>query len=564
MFRWGAVALLMAACLGVGRPPLNALTLLVASLSALMLVSAAFLTPVYASQGLYRPLILLFGFLAVSGMNSVQRKQLFVAGLAITLAMAVAGLLQHVAFLLEILDVSRADGLFLTPNSYAAALNLLLLPATALYVIGHRRYIALPFCIFLCFAALVASASRGGLLSFAAGLVFLAAVLVAGKSRDSGVFRRIGLLISGWAVCWLIVRTLPGLAPGTGTPGGVLRDLAHPSATMGRMEIYQVVLELIWQKPLSGWGANTFHALFEASKSDAWGATTFSFVHNDYLQMWLEYGMAGLLVLAAVIAAAFGYVYRTIGSDSQGEGVAAGAALTAVFTHAVVDYPLFLHYSILLVACMLGAIAALRGSTIAQAFVAFTDRASAAFTPVMRVSLALLVLAWFSQPMLAEQASRSSLLALQRSDLSGALYWASVARRLEPKGSDHYWAEGVILREYAIASNDRRYADEADARFAQAAQANPYDVNAYIARARLHRANRALLSKPADPDTILEWTSNALAARPVSPMTRSEQVRSLVAAGRSEEASRILSGMLTIPEQEAAGRNLAAELGIRP
>jgi O-antigen ligase len=528
-----------------------------------MLGSALFLTPVYAPQGLYRPLILLFAFLAVAGMDSAERQRLLVAGLAVTTALAVVGLVQYIAFLLNLHERSRADGFFSTPNSYASALNCFLLPVTALYLRGHWPRAALSIGL-LCFAALVASASRGGLLSFAAGLAFLVVVFFTRSASVGYTTRRVGMLAAGLMLCWFAVRLLPDIVPGTAVLSGAIRDFTQPSATMGRMDIYRVALELIARKPIAGWGANTFHTLFEASKSEVWGPTTFAFVHNDYLQIWLEYGLAGALLLAGIVAISLRYAYRGAGLSRGAEATAAGASLAAAFAHATVDFPLYLQYTLLLVGCMLGAQAAIRGDTLSQGTTRFAERTSAAFTPVLRGALALLALAWLAQPMLAEQASRSSMLALARADVDDAMYWASVARRLEPKGSDHYWAEAVILRERAVAANDRRYADQADSLLAQATNANAYDVNAYIARARLHRNNRTLLSNPANPDTILEWTSKALAARPVSPMTRSEQVRSLVAAGRSEEARRMLSAMLLIPEQESAGRSLAAELGLLP
>ncbi len=323
IFRWGAAALLLAACLGVRRPPLNVLTGLVVALSLLMLGSALFLTPVYAPQGLFRPLILVFAFLAVAGMNSAERERLLVAGLAVTVALALAGLVQYLASLLSLHEPSRSDGLFSTPNSYASALNSFLLPVTALYLGGHRPRATLTISL-LCFAALVASASRGGLLSFAAGLAFLAFISVTKSASDVRTSRRVGMLVAGLMLCWFAVRLLPDIVPGTTVLSGAIRDFAQPSATLGRMDIYRVALELIAQKPIAGWGANTFHTLFEASKSEAWGPTTFAFVHNDYLQTWLEYGLAGALLLAGIVALSLAYTYRCAGLPRGAEATAAG------------------------------------------------------------------------------------------------------------------------------------------------------------------------------------------------------------------------------------------------
>lgn len=108
---------------------------------------------------------------------------------------------------------------------------------------------------------------------------------------------------------------------------------------------------LSWSKPLaeryalSGSGIGSFATLFTANEQLAWVKPTFvNAAHNDYLQLVIEAGVPGVLVLALLIVS----VLRCVGTcwsmsrrDPHRMEMIAGFAVLALFAlHSGFDYPL--------------------------------------------------------------------------------------------------------------------------------------------------------------------------------------------------------------------------------
>jgi hypothetical protein len=265
---------------------------------------------------------------------------------------------------------------------------------------------------------------------------------------------------------------------------------------------------------------------------------TILFAHSDYLQIWLEYGLGGLLLLLGLAAAALLGARSAFRRGLDPLALACGAGLASCFAHAVVDFPLHVPFILCVTGAMLGALArAAREGSGAPAL----DRAQSA-SPGMpvRVAVAFFAIALLAQPMLAQMASRYALAAMAGGDVEGGLYWQSVARRLEPRNSTHYWAESVIWRELAKESGDRNQWARADRLLAEGIRANPpYAFNIVLDRARMHRVYADVLDGPATPQQILAWVEGAVAKSPTSIAGQVELARALAFAGRDEEARRV-------------------------
>src|SRR5260221_1265950 len=95
-FWWGGIALLLFAfrAAPASRLPVNALTIGLALLCAWLFVSAAFLTPHYSANGIYRPLALFSGFAAAAVLGEEALKQLFRAATGLLSPLVLIGLLQ--------------------------------------------------------------------------------------------------------------------------------------------------------------------------------------------------------------------------------------------------------------------------------------------------------------------------------------------------------------------------------------------------------------------------------------------------------------------------------------
>jgi O-antigen ligase len=97
-----------------------------------------------------------------------------------------------------------------------------------------------------------------------------------------------------------------------------------------RVVFAQNTFELIQQKPLLGYGTSSFKSVYSshvATKYQDWRGAPTSDPHNQYLFIWLENGLVGLLLFLA-------YIYTAIrqGASQQPYGAIAASVLIAIAT----------------------------------------------------------------------------------------------------------------------------------------------------------------------------------------------------------------------------------------
>lgn len=538
----------------------------------------AFVTPSYSADIFYRPLILLGGFSVGAVLGRETGTRLFRAGSELLALLALIGLLQFfVGFWHLSYNPLRAAATFITPNTFATAINLFLLPLIALAAVGRTDWRAFALMLWL-FAGLLSTESRGGWFAFVAGLGFIAIYIDLPRAREAWEpCKRVlaGLL---WVIIvfWLATRLEPAatLAALVGTDtnaSGIATDTFGATVlsrgTSFRAEIYLAALDLIVANPVVGYGANMFRILFEARKPPEMDiGMTFPFVHNDYLQIWLEFGLPGLILLGATIAAALALIARARREDRHDPlPLACGAAATGMFTHAIVDFPLYIPFLLMTLGLWLGALAAHGGCSerLAPLIVRATDRVRLLCTPLITGALVVAALGWLAQPVLAEITAQRALSDLTAGRVDGALYWQSVARRLEPRNAAHYWAEGVIWRDQAIETNDKSLAARADRLFADGMRSDPYQIANFLERARLHRTHAELFDRPAGAQEMLAWTGEALRLRPYSLVAQAEHARALSYAGHGADAQRIVRAMVERHPEADMARGLSIEFGLQ-
>lgn len=95
-----------------------------------------------------------------------------------------------------------------------------------------------------------------------------------------------------------------------------------------RVIFAQNTLELIQQKPLFGYGTSSFKTVYSAhvaAKYQDWRGAPASDPHNQYLFVWLENGLVGLLIFLA-------YIYTAVrqGAGQQPYGAIAASVLVAI------------------------------------------------------------------------------------------------------------------------------------------------------------------------------------------------------------------------------------------
>jgi len=566
-YQWAGVALLALACAPWRSLPANLLGLVTVSYCSWQLANAVFVSPVYAGEGIYQPLMLLGAFVAFAMVDRNRVVELFGAGVALLSALVLLGLMQYFfgiwQFDLAVWHLAdnplRPAATFVTPNSFATAINMFLVPLAGLYIVrGSRRSLAI---VLWLFAGLVATQSRGGMLAFLAGLAYVAVCLGLPALREGR--RRILLVLAGWIAVWIVVVGAGTLAVPVVPGGATLASASAPwmdRGTAERPELYMATLKLIREHPLAGAGANMFFPLFEAVKPASLQDSEYFYAHNDYLQVWLEFGAPGIALLLLLVIASLVIALRAHRrSPGNSTPFVCGAALATCFAHALVDFPLYIPFILMLSGAYLGALAAHSGGRLPAPAARFVDRALDVVSPPIRWALMLAVLTWLAQPMLAEMAVLRSIVLLARGEAGDGIYWQSVARRLEPRHPAHYWAEATIWREQAILTKNSLLAAQADALFTEGMQVNRYDVANLLGRINLHRRHSDLLTHAAPPAEILAWAERAAALRPQSLIVQAELARTLAYAGKPDLARAKARGLVEQYPNSKFARRLAAE-----
>jgi len=266
---------------------------------------------------------------------------LFGAVVGITSCLMVYALVQFLAW------GEDAHATFLNRNSFAALLNLVSLPLAAALLappdkLDARRWLQTggrwAGWAFVLTAMLIVALtkSRGAILSLVLGLTLLCVVV----GRAHG-WRRVAVLLGVFGAA-LIAANLQW-------HGIVLERLAgldNPAnAGATRFVIWKPAWDLLLQHPLRGIGLGTFWLAFPPFRSV--GDTSAGFyVHNDYLQLWIETGLPGLLLWLGVLAAATQQFVRLLRAqvEPRDRVLATGAfgGLLAVGVHSLFTFNLYL------------------------------------------------------------------------------------------------------------------------------------------------------------------------------------------------------------------------------
>ncbi|MEK7360212.1 MAG: O-antigen ligase family protein, partial [Planctomycetota bacterium] len=348
--------------------PITLLSLSVIFFSLYFLGHMLFLNPRYHSARIYYPFYILLPFIVFSCLEKETIKRIFKYGVFILLLLSFWGLLQHFTGLGVIVSMGgRANAIFYTPNTFAAAINLFLLPLIALYVYPVRKK-ALPelsngvngrgtkkilICGLILYSALLAANSRGGYLALTTGFLFLICFL---RWQILKEYRhRLLILAAGFAAVTLIFKLLGIMGLSIWDTKRVFDAVEHGETN--RLVLYSIALKLIKENPWWGFGFFNFSSLFAIHKIPPFLDSTTNFVHNDYLQFWLENGLLGLLSLLAVITSFYFSVLKKRNEILKQQPpvlIMVGAAVTSIFAHAVVDFPLYIPALLVVLGAFLG------------------------------------------------------------------------------------------------------------------------------------------------------------------------------------------------------------------
>lgn len=202
----------------------------------------------------------------------------------------------------------RASSIFLNPNSFAALLNLITLAGIALLFINflqgvsRKRLALIILGIFIMAYAIGLTQSRGAVIS-----LFLALTVLFFSSRASVPVK--------FSLAVLALVALAILMSDLHASSGIvdrLQALNDPySAGASRFYIWESSWEMIKATPWLGVGAGMFWLVYPQYRSPLDLSAGF-YVHNDYLQVWIENGLPALILLCMLLITVLVYYLRSI------------------------------------------------------------------------------------------------------------------------------------------------------------------------------------------------------------------------------------------------------------
>jgi O-antigen ligase len=224
----------------------------------------------------------------------------------------------------------RVNSLFFDPSIYGRFLMLVMIAVTTAVLWGRRREAQIGAAVLAwLLAGLVTSFSQSSIVALLLGLLVLAAW------RWS--VRGTALVAAGLLLLAVAVLLLAPEGAHFGLNG---KKGSAENATSGRTALVEGGLELFANRPLQGYGSGSFEREYKlhrtGSQATAQNATSAS--HTIPVTIAAEQGLPGLLVYAALLAAAFLVLFRGAGRSPPRIAVAAAFAALVLHTWTYADF----------------------------------------------------------------------------------------------------------------------------------------------------------------------------------------------------------------------------------
>ena len=388
-----------------------------------------------------------------------RRQRYFYAAVNYLLLMVFLGTGSRGAYLVFPLIV----GLYwvLTPRGYRFNTLAHLVVSAAAALTGNIRFI--PLAVAKAYGPAWSWFALGLLVALAGQLLIQVAAfsLRTPRVRAAAGVATLIILLGGGA--FFVQHQLAAVPARGGQPAGILTRILPPQVTArlqdisletrsGRERLIWTgdALQMVRERPLLGFGGGGWEAAYRQYQSYFYNSTQ---VHNDYAQVAVETGLAGIAVLGAIwvlfLLRSFSN-YRAFQGSERLQALAIGVAALNLGLHAAVDFDLALGaVSMMLWACfgLARNQESIRlGPEATLATAVFKSKQAAWITAA---ALAALVVSLFSISYLAGVASaRQAAAALQRNDLRATASYLEEAGRYDPfTASYNSDLAGIYLRD---------------------------------------------------------------------------------------------------------------------
>lgn len=239
----------------------------------------------------------------------------------------------------------HAQSTFLTRNSHAGLMCLLAIPASSYFLMAHgidRRSVwitrILGPVLFALYFSLALTGSRGASLGLLMGLIL---VVVLAYRRIPRL--RLIIFLTIVLMAFIVANFL--LKGEVASRLGTLANLGNADA--GRFLIWERAWQMLMDAPWWGVGLGTYWLHWPPYRDPLDSSAGF-YVHNDYLQIWIETGLPGLLLLLAAYVAVLITFIRLLRHCKMDTAVTLESAglfggLLAVAAHTFFDFDLYIH-----------------------------------------------------------------------------------------------------------------------------------------------------------------------------------------------------------------------------
>jgi len=249
------------------------------------------------------------------------------------------------------LNQSTAFGPFINRHHFAGYMELTISLPLGLLLAGaidkEKRLLYL-FLAGMMGVALVMTASRGGIISLVAEIVFL--VIVTAVWRKHSERRRVGSsrLKSLATRVALAGALIVGLFMGVVLLGGefslnrFIDSVNTDDPTTGRAHFWSVTLDIIKANPIAGTGLGAYGVIYTRYDSRN-GLYRLEQAHNDYLQVFSDAGVVGGVLAFSFVVLLFYRGFRRAKSRDdfrRGVAIAALGGCFAVLVHSFFDFTL--------------------------------------------------------------------------------------------------------------------------------------------------------------------------------------------------------------------------------
>ncbi len=320
--------------------PLLAFWLVAALQLAVGITVVPFLTRIELLK--YSALLALFFLFVQTYRTRTQWRNYVWFLLILGFAVSLFGILQHFTFNGKLYWVRELQyggipfGPYVNRNHFAGLMELLIPPGLAIQILGAERRDQLPLVglfTLLPIGALFLSASRGGIISFAAEMAFLAILIVA-RRREKKVFVAAALVVT---LATILVSWL-------GIGAALDRFAAYKKLETSegrRVEMLHDSLRIFRDHRVLGTGLGTLQEVFPLYESYYDGLIV-NHSHNDYAEALAETGAVGGLCGLIFLVLLFWLAWKILNveGDSRSFAYHAGAlvACLGLLVHAGVDF----------------------------------------------------------------------------------------------------------------------------------------------------------------------------------------------------------------------------------